>query len=174
MNGTPANTAQQAVDDIDRAIIVATQGGLPLVARPYHAIAESLQLDAEDVMARMRRLHAVGVIRRVGVVPNHYAIGYRANGMSVWDVPDELVDSLGAAVGGFAFVSHCYCRPRRLPQWPYNLFAMVHGKSRDEVEQQVTQIAAFLAERARSHSVLYSTRILKKTGLRLGRAKMAE
>lgn len=168
------STALQAVDAIDRAIIVATQGGLPLVARPYHAIAESLQLDPEDVMVRMRRLQGVGVIRRLGVVPNHYALGYRANGMSVWDVSDELVDPLGEFVGAFEFVSHCYRRPRRLPQWPYNLFAMVHGKSRDEVEQQVAQIADFLGEQARSHSILYSTRILKKTGLRLAGHKMAE
>jgi DNA-binding Lrp family transcriptional regulator len=157
----------QTVDATDRAIIVATQGGLPLVARPYHAIAEQLQLDPEDLLARLRRLHAVGVIRRLGAVPNHYAIGYKANGMSVWDVPDERVDELGEAVGGFEFVSHCYCRPRRLPQWPYNLFAMVHGKSRDEVAQQVALIATFLGLQARSHTILYSTRILKKTGLRL-------
>lgn len=168
------STPLQAVDAIDRALIVATQGGLPLVARPYHAIADSLQLDPEDVMRRMQRLLAVGVIRRLGVVPNHYALGYRANGMSVWDVPDEQVDQLGAVVGGFEFVSHCYRRPRRLPQWPYNLFAMVHGKSRDEVEAQVAQIAAFLGTQVRSHSILYSTRILKKTGLRLGSQKLAE
>ena len=168
------STSLQTVDAIDRAIIVATQGGLPLVARPYHVIAERLQLDPEELMTRMRRLQTVGVIRRLGVVPNHYAIGYKANGMSVWDVPDERVDELGEAVGGFEFVSHCYCRPRRLPQWPYNLFAMVHGKNRDEVEQQVTQIAAFLGEQARSHAVLYSTRILKKTGLRLARQKTQE
>lgn len=166
--------ALQAVDAIDRAIIVATQGGLPLVARPYHVIAESLQLNPEDVMVRMRRMQGVGVIRRLGVVPNHYALGYRANGMSVWDVPDELVDPLGEFVGAFEYVSHCYRRPRRLPQWPYNLFAMVHGKSRDEVEQQVAQIADFLGEQARSHTILYSTRILKKTGLRLAGQKMAE
>ena len=166
------SASSQAVDAIDRAIIVATQGGLPLVARPYHAIAQTLQLDPEDLMARMRRLQSVGVIRRLGVVPNHYAIGYKANGMSVWDVPDERVDELGEAVGGFEFVSHCYCRPRRLPQWPYNLFAMVHGKSRDEVAQQVALIADFLGPQARSHAILYSTRILKKTGLRLGRQKL--
>ncbi|MEO6352827.1 MAG: Lrp/AsnC family transcriptional regulator [Burkholderiaceae bacterium] len=162
-----------AIDAIDRAIIVATQGGLPLVARPYHAIAESLQLEPQQVMERMLRMQQVGVVRRIGVVPNHYAIGYRANGMSVWDVPDTLVDKLGASVGSFAFVSHCYCRPRRLPEWPYNLFAMVHGKSRDEVEAQVAKIAAFLGEHVRSHTILYSTRILKKTGLRLNQQTKA-
>lgn len=170
INDTPA----PAIDEIDRALIVATQAGLPLVARPYHALAESLGLDAELVMARLRRMQERGVIRRVGVVPNHYAIGYRANGMSVWDVPDALVDQMGAAVGAFEFVSHCYHRPRRLPEWPYNLFAMVHGKSRDEVEQKVEQIAALLGEHARSRTILYSTRILKKTGLRLAGRKIGE
>jgi DNA-binding Lrp family transcriptional regulator len=178
MTNTPpsesAEAALQAVDAIDRALIVATQGGLPLVARPYQAIAAELQLDPEDVMTRLRKLQTVGVIRRVGVVPNHYAIGYRANGMSVWDVPDERVDQLGTAVGAFEFVSHCYRRPRRLPQWPYNLFAMVHGKTRDEVEVKVAQIATFLGEQARSHSILYSTRILKKTGLRLAGKNSSE
>lgn len=159
------------VDDLDRALIVATQGGLPLVARPYHAIAKQLGVEPEVVIARLQRMHDNGLIRRVGVVPNHYAIGYRANGMSVWDVPDESVDELGAAVGSFEFVSHCYRRPRRLPQWPYNLFAMVHGKTRAEVESQVAQIAAHLGAQARSHTILYSTRILKKTGLRLADQK---
>lgn len=162
------------VDAVDRAIIVATQGGLPLVARPYHAIASRLGLAPDEVMARLRRMHESGLIRRLGVVPNHYAIGYRANGMSVWDVPDERVDELGAAVGSFEFVSHCYRRPRHLPQWPYNLFAMVHGKTRDEVEQQVALIAAHLGEQARAHTILYSTRILKKTGLRLAARKPSE
>lgn len=174
MNTALHPTTPPAVDETDRAIIVATQAGLPLVPRPYHAIAESLQLEPQEVMARLRRLHALGVIRRLGVVPNHYAIGYRANGMSVWDVPDDQVDALGAAVGAFDFVSHCYCRPRRLPQWPYNLFAMVHGKSREEVAQQVVQIADYLGDQLRSHTILYSTRILKKTGLRLAGQKTAD
>ena len=154
-------------DAVDRAIIVATQQGLPLVARPYHAIAEQLKLDADEVMTRMRRLLELGVIRRIGVVPNHYAIGYRANGMSVWDVPDERIDELGERVGRLEFVSHCYRRPRRLPHWPYNMFAMVHGKTRDEVEEKVAKIAELLGKHVRSHQILYSTRILKKTGLRI-------
>lgn len=161
-----------AIDVIDRAIIVATQGGLPLVARPYHAIAEQLQLDPEDVMQRVRRMLDNGLIRRIGVVPNHYRLGYKANGMTVWDVSDEVVDELGARVGEFDFVSHCYRRPRHLPQWRYNLFAMVHGKARDEVQGQIAQIAKLLGEHVRAHDVLYSTRILKKTGLRLASSRV--
>lgn len=159
--------APTVLDATDRAIIVATQQGLPLVPRPYHAIAERLNLDAEEVMARMQRMQDNGVIRRIGVVPNHYAIGYRANGMTVWDVPDDIVDELGELVGKLEFVTHCYRRPRHLPEWPYNLFAMVHGKNRDEVTEQIALIKALIGEHVRSHDVLFSTRILKKTGLRL-------
>jgi DNA-binding Lrp family transcriptional regulator len=160
-------TESPAVDDIDRDIIVATQGGLPLVPRPYHAIAEKLNIDAEEVMARMRRMLETGVIRRIGVVPNHYAIGYRANGMTVWDVPDEHIDELGERIGQLEFVSHCYRRPRHPPLWNYNMFAMVHGKTREEVADKVAKIKELLGEHVRAHDILYSTKILKKTGLRL-------
>ncbi len=155
------------LDAVDRRIVIATQDGLPLVRRPYHAVARDLGLEPEDVIARMRRLLDAGVIRRIGVVPNHYALGYRANGMSVWDVPDERVQDLGRRVGSLPFVSHCYHRPRHLPDWPYNLFAMVHGRDRVTVEGGVDAIARLLGDDARGHRVLYSTRILKKTGLRL-------
>jgi DNA-binding Lrp family transcriptional regulator len=151
----------------DRRIVVATQAGLPLCARPYRAVAEALGLDAEDVMARLRRMQARGVIRRIGAVPNHYRLGYGANGMTVWDVEDSRIADLGARVGALDFVSHCYERPRHPPMWPYNLFAMVHGRTREEIEDKAAVIADLLGDAARSHEVLYSTRILKKTGLRL-------
>jgi DNA-binding Lrp family transcriptional regulator len=155
------------LDAFDRAIVRATQGGLPLVPRPYAEVGARVGLSGGEVVARMRRMQDLGVIRRIAAVPNHYALGYTANGMSVWDVPDEQVDELGRRVGALACVSHCYQRPRHLPDWPYNLFAMVHGRSRDEVEEKVQLIAGVLGDACRAHEVLYSTRILKKTGLRL-------
>ncbi|MGA9031610.1 MAG: AsnC family transcriptional regulator [Sulfuricaulis sp.] len=160
--------AAAVLDAVDRRIVLATQEGLPRVSRPYHAIAEQLGVSADEVMARLRRMLETGVIRRIGAVPNHYALGYRANGMSVWDVPEERIRELGRKIGALDFVSHSYHRPRYLPEWPYNLFAMVHGSDRAEVEAKVTQIAALLGDADRGHAVLYSTRILKKTGLRLG------
>jgi DNA-binding Lrp family transcriptional regulator len=108
-----------------------------------------------------------GVIRRIGAVPNHYALGYTANGMSVWDVADERVDEMGEMVGKLAFVTHCYRRPRNPPDWPYNLFAMVHGKTRLEVENRCAIIRELLGSACRAGDVLYSTHILKKTGLRI-------
>jgi DNA-binding Lrp family transcriptional regulator len=155
------------LDAIDRALIEATQEGLPLVPRPYHAIGQRLGLSGEEVMARLMRMREQGLIRRVAAVPNHYAIGYCANGMSVWDVSDEHVDELGRRVGALSCVSHCYRRPRHLPDWRYNLFAMVHGRSRAQVEAQVAQIRAVLGAHCAAGEVLYSTRILKKTGLRI-------
>ena len=156
------------IDEVDRALIVATQGGLPLVARPYHAIAEQLGLAADEVMGRMKAMLESGVIRRIGAVPNHYAIGWTANGMTVWDVVDEQVDELGARIGALDFVTHCYRRPRALPAWPYNLFAMVHGASREECSAKAEKIRALLGDACRGNDILYSTKILKKTGLRIG------
>lgn len=155
------------IDAIDRALIVATQGGLPLVPRPYDALGEQLGLPAAEVVNRLRAMLESGVIRRIGAVPNHYAIGWAANGMTVWDVADDQVDELGARVGALSFVTHCYRRPRALPAWPYNLFAMVHGATRDECSAQAAEIARLLGDACRASDILYSTRILKKTGLRL-------
>lgn len=156
-----------ALDAIDRGIVLATQEGLPLSAQPWDDLAVRLGLDVEELLQRVRRMHDSGVIRRIAAVPNHYALGYHANGMSVWNVPDDRVDALGARVGALAFVSHCYRRPRYPPDWPYNLFAMVHGRSRAEVERHVSEIAALLAGNCSACEILYSRRILKKTGLRL-------
>ena len=156
-----------AADALDRRLILATQGGLPLVSRPYDAIGAGLGISGALVRERLAAMLADGRIRRIGAVPNHYAIGYAANGMSVWDVADDDVDRLGAEVGGLDCVSHCYRRPRHLPLWPYNLFAMVHGAGRAAVEADVARIAALLGDACRGHDILYSSRILKKTGLRL-------
>jgi DNA-binding Lrp family transcriptional regulator len=153
--------------DIDRLLIVATQGGLPLVPRPYDALAEQLDVAASVVQGRLRAMLDAGVIRRIGAVPNHYALGYRHNGMTVWDVDDSRIDALGEKVGALPFITHCYRRPRHLPDWPYNLFAMVHCKSRAEADQRIAEIAALLGSACRGHDVLYSSRILKKTGLRI-------
>lgn len=156
------------MDEVDRALIVATQGGLPLVARPYEMIAGKVGISETDVITRLKGLLDSGMIRRIGAVPNHYAIGWTANGMTVWDVADEQVDRLGAVVGALSFVTHCYRRPRALPAWPYNLFAMVHGSSREECSAKAEEIRLLLGDACRANDILYSTKILKKTGLRIG------
>jgi len=156
-----------ALRDLDERIVRATQAGLPLVREPYAALAAALGVAEGEAIARLEAMLADRRMRRIGVVPNHYALGYTANGMSVWDVDDDQVDRLGREVGALPFVSHCYRRPRRLPAWRYNLFAMVHARSREEVEAKLGEIRALLGQALRAQDVLYSTRILKKTGLRL-------
>jgi DNA-binding Lrp family transcriptional regulator len=162
------STDAENLAQLDRRIVLATQAGLPLDARPYHWLASELGVEPEVLMERFRVMLNEGRIRRIGVVPNHYRLGYSANGMSVWDVPDEAIRDIGKQVGELDIVSHCYHRPRHLPGWPYNLFAMVHGHSQEEVRGKVEQIAQLLGDKARQHDVLFSTRILKKTGLRIG------
>jgi DNA-binding Lrp family transcriptional regulator len=156
-----------SIDATDRAIVAATQGGLPLVPRPFAAVAEAVGLEEAEVLTRMAAMQDAGVIRRIAAAPNHYRLGLAANGMTVWDVDDDLVSALGRAVGALPFVTHCYRRPRALPDWPYNLFAMVHGATRAEVEAKRAEIGALLGHAARAGDILYSTAILKKAGLRL-------
>ena len=159
--------AGQVLDATDRQIIVATQAGLPLVAEPFAALAQQLGLQTNEVLQRVAAMQARGIIRRIAAVPNHYALGYTANGMSVWNVTDDHTSELGRKLGALDYVSHCYQRPRHLPLWPYNLFAMVHGRSQQDVEEKISRIAALLGGHCRGHEVLYSKRILKKTGLRI-------
>jgi len=161
-----------AEDELERRIVFATQGGLPLVADPWAAVAQQLEIPVEKLLERVKAMLDRGLIRRIGAVPNHYAIGYTANGMSVWDIADDAIDAVGEWLGSLEAVTHCYRRPRRLPEWPYSLFAMVHGHNREAVLNQLDDIAAMLESRfpgvCRSRDVLFSSAILKKTGLRIG------
>jgi DNA-binding Lrp family transcriptional regulator len=162
----PLKQGGMIIDELDRQIVQATQAGLPLQAKPYSEIADACSCDTQTVIQRMQRMLDRGVIRRIGAVPNHYRLGLHANGMSVWDVDDERLLELGSRVGRLDFVSHSYERPRHPPLWPYNLFAMIHGHDREEVRQKQAEVAELLGSHCRHNDVLFSTRILKKTGLR--------
>lgn len=155
------------LDEVDRALIRATQAGLPFDPRPYARVGEAIGLSEDKVIERFAGMIDTGIVRRIGVVPNHFRLGLDANGMTVWDVADEEAERLGAWVGALDFVSHCYLRPRALPDWPYNLFAMTHGATREEVREKAGRIADLLGPACRGSDILFSTRILKKTGLRL-------
>lgn len=152
--------------DLTRRLIDLTQAGLPLVADPWAWIAERLGIEPQQCLALLQQLQADGTIRRIAAVPNHYRLGYRHNGMTVWDVADEHMDELGPLIGAQPFVSHCYRRPRR-PGWRYNLFAMVHGRSAEEIDADRQRIRQLLGSACRADEMLVSSRILKKTGLRL-------
>lgn len=155
------------IDATDRKIIEVTQTGLPLSPTPYADLGAILGLGEDEIMQRITAMKESGVIRRIAAAPNHYKLGMTANGMSVWDVADDQLTALGQKIGALPYVTHCYERPRALPEWPYNLFAMIHGETSDEVEEKRAEIAGILGNALRQKDILYSTRILKKTGLRL-------
>jgi len=155
------------LDEIDRKLISVTQTGFAIEHSPYQKIANELGITQPELMQRLKNMLAKGIIRRIGAVPNHYKLGLTANGMTVWDVDDNKVSELGNIIGQLDFVSHCYQRPRHLPMWRYNLFAMVHGANKDEVNEKVKQIKNLLGENCKAHETLFSSAILKKTGLRL-------
>jgi DNA-binding Lrp family transcriptional regulator len=122
------------LDALDRALIAATQAGLPLTRDPYGDVAARLGATREDVLARLAAPCSTPARSAASaLIPNHYALGVSANGMSVWDVDDEACRRNRRAVGALPFVTHCYRRPRHPPHWRYNLFAMAHGRDRDEV-----------------------------------------
>jgi siroheme decarboxylase len=151
-------------DDTDRRLLAAIQNGLPLVSRPYAEIGARLGLSEAEVSARLKRLKQTGVIRRFGVVVRHHELGYRANAMVVWDVPDAQVAELGRCLAGFDFITLCYRRPRRLPQWRYNLYCMIHGKHREEVLAHLEWMVNHCGLQALPHEVLFSRRRFKQRG----------
>ncbi|MEH6616689.1 MAG: hypothetical protein V7699_02520 [Porticoccus sp.] len=153
--------------DLKKKIITATQKGLPVCDHPYQVIADQIGITESKLLNTMEEMISQGLIRRIGLVPNHYALGYCFNLMTVWNVNDNDIQYLGAQVGQLNFVSHCYQRPRKAPDWNYNLFAMVHGRSEDEVAQQVETIKQLLGSACSEKAQLNSLKILKKTGLRI-------
>ena len=140
------------------------EAGLPLAARPYQVLAERLGASEDAVLQQVRQWNESGLFRRFGLVLKHRAMGFRANAMLVMNIPDEQVDEVGHKLGQAAGVNLCYQRPRRLPDWPYNLFCMVHGRERQQVSEL---IEALLADHGLSdvpHQLLFSTRAFKQCG----------
>ena len=150
----------------DRALIKAVEGGLPVVSRPYEAIANKLECSEQDVISRLKHLIDNGAIKRYGVVVRHKELGYTANGMVVWNIPDDKVDDMGTCIGNYDCVTLSYRRPRRLPDWSYNLFTMVHGSSREEVSKKVAEIVESCGLQNIEHTILFSTRRFKQRGAR--------
>ncbi|QDX40651.1 Lrp/AsnC family transcriptional regulator [Salarchaeum sp. JOR-1] len=168
---SPARTDREALTPAERDLVLAIQDGLPITPTPYADVAAEIGQDAEWVVEALRRFNEEGKVRRVGVIPNHYALGYTENGMTVWDVPDDAVSEVGPAVASLDFVTHCYERPRHEGVWPYNFFAMTHGRSEEESEARIQQVREVMSEYwdvgDDDWDTLFSTRILKKTGLRM-------
>ena len=154
-----------ATDDKDRALLAAIQDGLPLCERPFAEIGKVTNMSEEQVIARIEHMRQQGIISRFGLVLQHRPLGYRANAMVVWNVPDQEVDEAAKIITAHDFVTLCYCRARRAPVWQFNLYCMIHGQQRSIVEQQIETIkSAGLAPYP--SKTLFSLRRFKQTGAR--------
>jgi len=152
------------LSETDRRLVGAVQGGLPLEPRPYRAVAEAAGLSEPEVIDRLAALVEAGVIRRMGLVVRHHEFGYRANAMAVWDVPDDRVAETGRRMGGYPFVTLCYRRRRAPPDWPYNLYCMIHGRDRAAVSEMIARLTDELGLAGQPHEVLFSRRRFKQRG----------
>ncbi|MCF7971073.1 MAG: AsnC family transcriptional regulator [Methylococcaceae bacterium] len=152
------------IEAIDLQLIVAVQQGLPIASRPYALIAEQLDLDEAEVIERLSKLKQQGLIKRLGVIVKHRRLGYQSNAMVVFNIPDALVKQMGQQISQFQFINLCYQRPRHGEQWPYNLFCMIHGKSREKVLQQLSYLIANCALEDYAHDILFSRRCFKQRG----------
>lgn len=159
------------VDEVDVALLAAIADGLPFVTRPFQEIGRRLAMGEEEVIARLESLHASGVIRRFGLVIQHRPLGYRANAMVVWDVPDDQVDDAARRIAAHEFVTLCYCRERQRLRWPYNLYCMIHGRERHRVEAQIGDLIASAELAAYPTRTLFSRRRFKQTGARFAPAR---
>ena len=152
------------MDNRDRQLLKAVQTGLPVCPRPYAAIGAPIAMPEREVIERLSKLQRLGLIKRLGVVVKHKRLGYRANAMVVWNIPDDRVKALGARISAFDFVTLCYQRPRRLPEWPYNLYGMIHGKDRETVLKQLDCLCHSLALTEFGREVLFSRHCFKQRG----------
>jgi DNA-binding Lrp family transcriptional regulator len=148
----------------DRRLLAEIQDGLPLEPAPYAAVARRLGVSEAAVIERLAEMKAAGLIRRFGVVVRHHELGYKANAMVVWDIADEAVRAAGGRLAELPFVTLCYRRPRRPPDWPYNLFTMIHGRDRPAVEALVDEAAAATDLEAVPREILFSRRRFKQRG----------
>lgn len=149
----------------DTRILSAIEDGIPLMPQTFAVVANTILLTEQDVISTLRRLQAAAIIRRFGVVVSHRNLGFRANAMAVWDLPDGLASAAGRRLASQPGVTLCY-RRRRARDWPYNLYCMVHGKDREATSVAVEQIGRSICRDARAHAVLFSTRCFKQTGAR--------
>jgi siroheme decarboxylase len=151
------------LDARDRQLLERVQLGLPVCSRPYAEIGDTLSMPEAEVIERLARLKQKGLIKRMGVIVKHHQLGYRANAMIVWNIPDNLVKQLGERISQFAFVTLCYQRPRQA-EWPYNLYCMIHGKDRATVLRQLEQLNATCGLMGFDREILFSRRCFKQRG----------
>jgi DNA-binding Lrp family transcriptional regulator len=152
----------------ERRLVAATAAGLPLVLEPYREVSSRIGMPEREVLSRLSTMLADGRIRRIGAVVRHRRLGYEANAMAVWDVPDGRVSALARRLARDPAVTLCYRRARALPDWPYNLYCMVHGRLRALASNEIARLAAAHGLDAFPHAVLFSNRCFSQRPARYG------
>jgi len=148
---------------LDKKIIRKIQEDLPLVPKPYAEIAQELGITEKELIYKIKGFCDEGIIRRFGSILNHRNVGYKANAMVVWIVPEDKIKEVSKIMISFPQVSHCYQRPI-FPDWPYNIFTMVHAKTQQECEKVVKEIASDV--KIYDYNMLYSALELKKVSMK--------
>ena len=156
------SVSMERFDELDRAIVASLQGNLPLDEAPFAILAARLQITQEELLERLKEFQEKGILRRVGAVLRHQQAGFSANAMGIWEVDPEEVERVGKIMASFSRVSHCYERPT-FPDWPYNLYTMIHGKDQEEcyrVAEAISQKTGI-----KKYRLLFSLQELKKTSM---------
>lgn len=170
LTGLKGAAARQAVaveyrpDLRDRSLLAAIEDGIPLTQRPFHEVGRRVGLRESDVIDRLRRLIAAGIVARFGCVVRHRSLGYTANAMAVWNVPDDSTDVIATRLVENPRVTLCYRRQPRPPMWPFNLFCMVHAKAREDALGTIADLNAVAGIGLYEQAVLFSTRCFKQRG----------
>lgn len=151
------------LNELDKQIIMELQAGLPLASRPYEALGRRLGLTEEELIARIQDLQQAGIMRRIGAALRHHRVGFTANAMIVWQIPEEKIEEVGKQLSQLPEITHCYQR-RVLPHWPYNFYTMVHGRSREECKQIADKLAEIAGQS--SYKILFSVTELKKSSMK--------
>jgi siroheme decarboxylase len=154
----------RCVNKNEANLLAAIQSGFPLTSRPFQEIGLEIGLSEAEVIASLSDLSQCGIIKRMGVIVRHRELGFKANAMVVWDIPDDLVTIMGKRVGEMDFVTLCYRRRRSLPRWPYNLYCMIHGRERTEVLENLATLESCCGLEEVSKQVLFSQRRFKQQG----------
>lgn len=152
------------IDQQDLQLLLLTQQGLPFCPRPYAKIGQQINMPEQEVIARLSALKQQGLIKRLGVIVKHNKLGYKANAMVVWDIPDQQIKQYGRKISQVDFVTLCYQRPRNGQDWPYNLFCMIHGKDKQTVLQQLESLIKACDLKQFKYAILFSRQCFKQRG----------
>lgn len=151
------------LSELDKKIVMELQSGLPLVSRPFEALAQRVGITEKEFIDRVHAIQRAGIMRRIGAALRHHRVGFTANAMIVWQIPEDKIQEVGEQLSQLPEVTHCYQRVS-LPQWPYNFYTMVHGHSREECKNIAERLSKISG--VTNYRLLFSVAELKKSSMK--------